>query len=152
MTQHRYKSRAAVAGHPIHPILIHFPVAGLLLVAGSDVMYIVGGDPFWARVSLWLLAVGVLGGLVAAMAGIIDLVSVPAVRRLVTGWCHAIIAVLLLSVASFNWLIRVDDIEANLQPWGIYLSGMGAVLTMLAGYFGGNLVYEHGIAVQKSES
>lgn len=149
MAKHQFLSRMSFSGHPIHPMLIHLPLASLIMVVGSDVAYIMTGDPFWARASLWLLGVGAFGGWGAALAGLVDLVTVPGVRRLITGWCHSIIAVMLLSFATFNWLIRVADPEQYLLPWGIYLSCLGAVLTAVAGILGGQLVYDHGIAVDK---
>lgn len=51
-------SKAAIAGHPLHPMMIHFPVTVLIGLAGSDLAYLYGGDPFWARASLRLAGVG----------------------------------------------------------------------------------------------
>ena len=56
-------SRAAIAGHPLHPMMIHFPVAALLALVPVDAAFIVGGDPFWARAGLWLAGVGAIGGI-----------------------------------------------------------------------------------------
>ncbi|MDP1684866.1 DUF2231 domain-containing protein, partial [Hydrogenophaga sp.] len=90
-------SRAAIAGHPVHPMLIHFPVAALMALAGTDAAYLYGGDPFWARAGLWLAGVGALGGWTASVAGIVDLLSVAQIRRLITAWGHALMAVMMLS-------------------------------------------------------
>lgn len=87
------RSRAAVAGHPLHPVMIHFPVAALLALVASDLGFLTTGDPFWARASLWLAGVGAFGGWVASLAGLIDLVTVRGIRRLVTAWSHAMVAV-----------------------------------------------------------
>lgn len=140
-------SRMSIMGHPIHPMLIHFPMAALLGLVGTDVGYIFTGDPFWARASQWLAGVGAFGGWVAGLVGLIDLVTVRGVRRLVTAWSHAIVAVMLLSLASFNWLLRFGDAAAPLQPWGLILSCATAVLIAGAGILGGQLVYEHGVGV-----
>jgi hypothetical protein len=55
-----YTSTVAIAGHPIHPILVTFPVALLSLAAGSDLGYWLTQDYFWARVSVWLIGRDVL--------------------------------------------------------------------------------------------
>ena len=144
-------SRMAIRGHPIHPMLIHFPVAALLGLIATDLAYIVRGDYFWARASLWLAGVGALGGWVSGFAGLIDLLSVSQIRRLITAWCHAILAVMLLSLASLNWLFRLDTADVNIFPWGLYLSLLTGVLIASASYLGGRLVYEHAVGVEVEE-
>ncbi|WP_346797786.1 DUF2231 domain-containing protein [Halomonas sp. Bachu 37] len=145
--EHTIKSRAAIIGHPLHPLMIHFPVAALMALVASDLGYILSGDPFWARVSLWLAGVGAFGGWIASIAGIIDLVTVKGIRRLVNGWSHAIIAVMMLSLASLNWLMRFSDTDLIL-PWGFAVSLVTSVMIALAGWLGGRLVYEHAVGVE----
>ncbi|WP_281915574.1 DUF2231 domain-containing protein [Caldimonas thermodepolymerans] len=144
------QSRAAIAGHPLHPMMIHFPVAALLGLVAVDVAYVLGRDPFWARAGVWLAGVGAAGGWIASLAGLVDLVTVAPVRRLVTAWGHAIIAVMMLSLASFNWLLRVGDAQALVVPWGLYVSLLTAAMIALAAYLGGRLVYEHAVGVDLS--
>jgi uncharacterized membrane protein len=144
-------SRMAIRGHPIHPMLIHFPVAALLGLIATDLAYIFSGDYFWARASLWLAGIGALGGWVSGFAGLIDLLSVSQIRRLITAWCHAILAVMLLSLASLNWLFRLDTADVNIFPWGLYLSLLTGVLIASASYLGGRLVYEHAVGVEVEE-
>ena len=144
-------SRMAIRGHPIHPMLIHFPVAALLGLIATDLAYVFSGDYFWARASLWLAGIGALGGWVSGFAGLIDLLSVSQIRRLITAWCHAILAVMLLSLASLNWLFRLDTADVNIFPWGLYLSLLTGVLIASASYLGGRLVYEHAVGVEVEE-
>ncbi|MGQ7263412.1 DUF2231 domain-containing protein [Vreelandella sp. V005] len=139
-------SRASIAGHPLHPVMIHFPVAALLALVASDIGFLLSGDEFWLRASLWLAGVGAFGGWIASTAGIIDLVTVPRIRRLITGWSHAIVAVVMLSLASLNWLLRFNDASAIL-PWGLAVSLVTAGLIAVAGLLGGQLVYEHAVGV-----
>ncbi|MDP2249092.1 MAG: DUF2231 domain-containing protein [Hydrogenophaga sp.] len=141
-------SRAAIAGHPVHPMLIHFPVATLMALAGTDAAYLYGGDPFWARAGLWLAGVGALGGWTASVAGIVDLLSVAQIRRLITAWGHALMAVMMLSVATLNWRLRLgDDPGLYVMPWGMGLSLLTAAFIALASYLGGRLVYENAVGV-----
>ena len=144
-------SNAAVAGHPLHPMLIHFPVAALVALVGADAAYIYNGDPFWARVGLWLAGVGAIGGWGASIAGLIDLLTVRRIRKLITAWGHALIAVMMLSLASLNWAMRLGDAEARIWPWGVGVTLLTAALIGLAAYLGGRLVYEHAVAVDTSD-
>lgn len=146
MPEQTIRSRAALGGHPLHPMMIHVPVAALFGLVASDLGYLLSGDPFWARASLWLAGVGAFGGWLASIAGLVDLFSVRRIRRLVTGWCHAILAVMMLSLASLNWLQRYLAAE-QILPWGLYLSLLTALLIGLAGWLGGRLVYEHAVGV-----
>lgn len=142
----------SIRGHPIHPMLIHFPVAALLMLLATDVAWVVTYDFFWARAGLWLAGVGAAGGWLSGLVGLIDLVTVPRIRRLVTAWCHSVIAVMLLSLASFNWLLRVDDPAEVILPWGLYVSALSALLIALAGFLGGRLVYEYAVGVDTGEA
>lgn len=141
-------SRAAIAGHPLHPMLIHFPVAALIGLVGADAAYLSTNDPFWSRAGFWLSGVGAVGGWVASIAGLVDLLTVRRIRRLVTAWSHALIAVMMLSVASLNWSLRWgDDAGAAIEPWGAAMTLLTAGFIAIAAYLGGRLVYEKAIAV-----
>jgi uncharacterized membrane protein len=145
-------SRMSLRGHPIHPTFIHFPIAALIGLVGTDVAYLLSEDPFWARAGLWLAGVGAVVGTISGLAGLVDLLVVPRIRRLTTAWGHAIMAVMLLSLASFNWLLRVSDPAALIIPWGLFLSLLSALLIAITGYLGGRLVYEYGVGVDVEEA
>lgn len=140
-------SRMRIFGHPLHPMLIHFPVAALMALAATDIAYFVSSDPFWARAGLWLAGVGAAGGWLSGIIGLIDIATVPNIRRLVTGWCHAALAVMLLSLASCNWLLRIDAAERLILPWGLGVSFLSVLLIAATGFLGGRLVYEHAVGV-----
>lgn len=147
MAENPIRSRAALFGHPVHPMLVHFPVAALLGVVLVDAAFLILGDPFWARAGVWLAGVGTVGGWCATVPGMIDLFMVPRIRRLVTAWCHALLAVMMLSLASLNWVMRIPDHGIGMQPWAFYLSLLTAVVISGASWLGGQLVYHHGVAV-----
>lgn len=141
-------SRAAIAGHPVHPMLIHFPVAALMALVATDAAYLYGGDPFWARAGLWLAGVGALGGWGASIAGLVDLLTVAQIRRLITAWGHALMAVMMLALATLNWRLRLgDDPGQYVMPWGLGMSLLTAAFIALAAYLGGRLVYENAVGV-----
>lgn len=141
-------SNAAIAGHPLHPMMIHFPVAALLGLVATDLAFFWTLDAFWWRAGLWLSGVGAFGGWIASLAGLVDLLTVAQIRRKITAWCHALLAVMMLSLASLNWVLRVGG--ATDDPhllWGLALSLLTAGLIALAAFLGGRLVYEHAVAV-----
>lgn len=146
------RSRAAIRGHPLHPLLIHFPIAALLMLTASDVGYLITGDPFWARAGLWLAGIGTILGTISGLAGAVDLITVSRIRRLITAWAHALLAVMLLSLASLNFLLRLNDPIAHLLPWGLYLSLLSTALIQVTGLLGGQLVYEYAIGVDFEEA
>ncbi|MCK0512437.1 DUF2231 domain-containing protein [Aromatoleum buckelii] len=141
-------SRAALRGHPLHPMLIHFPVAALIGLVATDVAWLVSGDPFWARAGLWLAGVGAGGGWIASLLGVADLLLVERIREKITAWCHAVIAVMMLSLASLNWAMRYREGAEQLAGWELYLSLLTAGTIGLAAYLGGRLVYEHAVGVE----
>lgn len=145
-------SKAAIGGHPLHPMLIHLPVAALVMLVPADLAYLWTDDPFWERAAVWLCGVGAVGGWVASVFGMIDIVFVQRIRQKVTAWCHAILAVMMLSLASLNWMLRLYGLEhSGLDVlWGLYLSLITAGLISLAAYLGGRLVYEHAVGVDIS--
>lgn len=145
-------SKMSLRGHPLHPMLIHFPVAALLGLVATDLAFIVSGDKFWARASLWLVGTGAVGGWISGMVGLVDLATVPRIRRLIAAWCHAALAVMLLSLATLNWLLRFENGITQVLPWGIYLSVLSAILTSITGLLGGQLVYEYAVGVDTEES
>jgi uncharacterized membrane protein len=133
-------------------MLIHFPVAALIALVAADAAFIWNGDPFWARAALWLAGVGACGGWIASIAGLVDLLWVRRVRRLITAWGHALIAVMMLSLATFNWLLRLEsELGSLVLPWGMGLSLLTSGFIALAAYLGGRLVYEHAIGVDTSD-
>lgn len=140
-------SRAAIAGHPLHPMLIHFPVAALTGLLPVDLAHLWTLDDFWWRAGLWLAGVGAVGGWIASLFGLIDLITVREIRQKITAWCHAIIAVMMLSLASLNWLLRLHGDLEDTYLWGLYLSAVTGLLIALAAYLGGRLVYEHAVGV-----
>ena len=139
------RSVIAIAGHPVHAMLISFPVAFLMGGLASDLAYWWTGDPFWARASLWIIGAGFAMGTFASIAGTLDFLLVKEIRRHVTSWSHFIAAVMLVSLAAANWWLRVPDPEATLLPWGLFLSAVTAISISTVGWYGGKLVFHHNV-------
>ena len=68
-------SSANFFGHPIHPMLVLFPVAFFVATLGADVGYWYSGNPAWVTAGLWLLGTGLVTAALAALAGLTDFIG-----------------------------------------------------------------------------
>jgi Predicted membrane protein len=144
-------TQVAIARHPMHPMLVTFPIAFFIGALGTDWTYWFLGDPFWARASTWLLGMGTLMGALAGLAGTVELLAVAGIRRRAAGWSHFVVAVMLLAVEFINWLARIRPPMHQVDASALYLSTLGAALVAAAGWFGGKLVFEHQVGIHDDE-
>jgi uncharacterized membrane protein len=147
MTDHQsgVRSRVAIAGHPIHPMLVSFPIAFLVGAFASDLNFWCTGDAFWARASLWLAGAGLVTGLAAAVTGLIDFLSISRAREGQAGWIHLIGNAAVLLLTLWNVLHRLGDPASAVLPLGIILSGVVALILFVTGWMGGELAYRYKI-------
>jgi uncharacterized membrane protein len=92
------KSTASIAGHPIHPMLIPFPIAFFVSTFVCDLIFWRTGNPGWVTASIWLLGAGLVMAALAAVVGLIDVLGEPRIRALNDAWYHAggnVVAVLI---------------------------------------------------------
>ncbi|MBB3898531.1 DUF2231 domain-containing protein [Roseococcus suduntuyensis] len=141
-------SVVALVGHPIHAMMVHFPIALVIATLGSDVFYWITGDEFFLRTGLWAAAFAFITGVAAAIAGTAELVFVKGIRIRVASWTHATAAMTLISIMAANWGVRL--VEAPVLPHGLALSVLAAIFTAVAGWHGGKLVLDHGVGVMVS--
>src|SRR6202795_380785 len=85
-------SAVAVVGHPIHVMMVHFPIAFVIATLGVDVFYWWSGDAFWVRVGLWSAGIAFWTGVAASIVGIAELLLVRGIRILEASWSHAVAA------------------------------------------------------------
>lgn len=140
-------STVAIAGHPLHPLTVIFPIAFLAGALGSDLGYWLTGDFFWARASLWLIGLGLLGGVIAAITGMSDFLRIERVRKRTAGWTHMILNVAILLFTALNFMLRLGNPDARILPWGLLISLVVGTLTSISGWFGAELSYRHKIGV-----
>lgn len=146
------QSLVAVAGHPVHVMLVTFPIALVCATLGADGFYWWTGDDFFVRVGLWTSGWGFGMGCLAALSGTVEMLLVRGIRRRVAPWSHGVAALMLLSVLGTNWAWRVVWGEGGILPWGLMLSLLGLIFVGLAGWYGGKLVFEHQIGVTPMDS
>ncbi|MEH2513454.1 putative membrane protein [Nitrobacteraceae bacterium AZCC 1564] len=142
-------STAKLGTHPLHPMLIPFPVAFLVGAFVTDLAFIGTGDGFWARASIWLIGAGVVMALLAAVAGFTDFFGEARIRALNDAWYHMFGNLAAVIIAFFNFLIRYNQgAEAAIRPWGWILSLVVVGILLFTGWKGWALVHSHHVAVQ----
>jgi uncharacterized membrane protein len=144
-------STATLGGHPIHPMLVPFPIATLVGAFVTDLLFLHFGTAGFANASKWLLAFGILTGALAATFGFIDFMGSDRIRRMGIALQHMIANVAAMVVAIVNLAIRLGDETANIQSLGVYLSGATVLILLFSGWRGGNLVYIHRVGVHDRE-
>jgi uncharacterized membrane protein len=142
-------------GHPFHPILVTIPIGAWVASLVFDILSRTasnGAD--FARGAYWLIAIGVIGALAAALFGLVDFLSIPRHTR-----AHAVglfhlglnLTVVALFVASFIWRAARDAYEPT--SWGLFvLSGVALLLLAVSGWLGGMLAYRYGVRVADEEA
>jgi len=139
-------SAVAVVGHPIHVMMVHFPIAFVIATLGVDLLYWWSGDEFWARVGMWSAGFTFWTGIAASIVGTAELLLVPGIRLREASWSHAVAAMTLVAIAGANWGLRLVDPDSIL-PHGLALSAIAAAMAAFAGWHGGKLVFDHGIGI-----
>ncbi len=141
-------STAAVVGHPIHPMLIPYPITFLTAALATDVAARATQDPFWSRTSRWMLGAGLVTGLVAGAVGAIDYFTIRRAREKSVGKLHAYGNPLALGLAAANLAIRHKR-QAGAMPSAaeIGLSTATAAVLGVTGWAGAELSYRHMVGV-----
>lgn len=142
------ESKAKLLGHPIHPMLIVFPLGLLATSVIFDILDLITGTPL-AIISFYMIAAGVIGGLIAAIFGLIDWLAIPSdTRAKQIGLAHGIGNVVVTTLFAISWFLRRDAPEAP-ETIALLLSFAGAALAALSGWLGGELVDRLGVGVDR---
>jgi uncharacterized membrane protein len=139
------RTPASIAGHPIHPMLVPIPIGLWVFSLVCDIVFTVGGkNPDWATVALFTMGGGIVGALLAAVPGLIDLLSLPERGRKIALMHMSInLAVVVLYVINL-WMRARGPGDPGALMW---LSVVSIGLLAASGWLGGKLVYELGVAV-----
>lgn len=141
------RSTAQIGGHPIHPMLVPFPIACFVGVFLADVVYINSGDAGWATASIWLLGIGIATALLAAVAGLAEYFGSHEIRAIRDATKHMLANVVAVVLEIVNLLMRLGD-RAAIEATGIYISGIVVLILLYSGWKGGELVFRHGVGVR----
>ncbi len=140
-------SSANFYGHPIHPMLVLFPIAFFFATFLCDIGFWYSGNAAWVTASQWLLGAGLLAALLAATTGLVDFAGDPRIRDLGDAWQHAIGNAIAVLVSVFNWYWRYRGGAAGVLPVGFVMSLAVVCILLFTGWKGGALVFRHRVAV-----
>jgi uncharacterized membrane protein len=144
------ESRVKLFGHPIHPMLIVFPAGLFTSAVIMDVLYLIFGNPVLATVSFYMIIIGVVGGLLAAVFGFIDWAGLPSNSRARNiGLWHGLGNFLIVMLFAFSWFLRRGSLDYVPSVLAMILSFAGIVLALVTLWIGGELVYRLGVAVDR---
>jgi uncharacterized membrane protein len=144
------EGKARLLGHSIHPILIVFPLGLLGTAVIFDIIHMIWGNPVFATAAYWMMAAGLIGGLVAAPFGLIDWLAIPAnTRAKSVGVIHAVVNVVALVLFAVSWFMRYSANEQRPTTAASIFSIAGLVFALVGGWFGGELVERLGIGVHQ---
>lgn len=143
-------SPASIGGHPIHPMLIPFPIALWVFSLVADIIYLWRGNVGWGWMARWTLLAGCVGAVAAAIFGLIDYFAIKDKKVSKIATWHARLNILALILFAVSWYLR-RGVDLDYPNGGltipIALSVVGVIVVMISGWLGGELVFKHGVAV-----
>lgn len=141
------ESKIKFAGHPVHPMLIVFPLGLLATAVIFDIIALISGNPQWTVVAYYMIGAGIIGGLAAAVFGWLDWIPIPAgTRAKRIGLWHGVGNVVVLGLFILSWVLRRDMPEQ--PPTGAIVAGLtGVVIALVTAWLGGELVDRLGVGV-----
>jgi uncharacterized membrane protein len=141
------RSIARVGGHPIHPMLVPFPIACFFGAFVTDLVYWWTDNTQWETFSVWLLSAGMVMAGFAVIAGLIDFIGNRHIRALRPAWFHVLGNVVALVLALINAFVHSRDGYTAVIPTGLILSTLVVLILMFTGWMGWSMVYRHGVGV-----
>lgn len=138
-----------VAGHPVHPMLIVFPLGLLATSIIFDIITLSTSDGKWSTMAWYMIAAGIIGGLLAAVFGFIDWLGIPSnTRAKVVGLWHGSLNLAVVLLFVLSWVLRRAD-PASPTGFALALSFGAVIIAIVAGWFGGELVDRLGVGVDE---
>jgi uncharacterized membrane protein len=144
------ESKAKLLGHAIHPMLIVFPLGLLVTSIVFDVIYLARNESIFATVSYWMIATGVIGGVLAAIFGLVDWMNIPAgTRAKAIGLLHGLGNIAVVALFAVSWYLRRGD-PAHVPSTEAFVVSLVAVgLGTVTAWLGGELVERLGVGVDR---
>ena len=150
------KSQLQIAGHPLHPMVVAFPIGLYTTAVVCDVVYLLLRDPFWFRMAYWAIVFGLLMHVVAALTGLPDFLMLmrerpdrPGIKEAQrAGSTHLVFGVGLLVVQGLNLAVRHSGEPSGTSvAMPLIVNLIGLALVRVQGWYGGELEYRHFIGI-----
>lgn len=145
------ESRAKLLGHAIHPMLIVFPLGLLATAVIFDIIYLFTNNAGLATAASYMIVAGIIGGLAAAVFGLIDWLAIPGGTRAkrVGAW-HGLSNVLVVALFAVSWLVRAGAGAWEPTAVALVFSFVGAAVALFSAWLGGELVERLAVGVDRS--
>jgi uncharacterized membrane protein len=136
-------------GHPFHPILVGLPIGTWVASAVFDVCAALADEPeTFAAGAYWLIGLGVLGALLAAGFGLLDLLAIPrGTRVFTTGLLHMTLNLVVVALFIVSFAVRAAGGHDEFHPLGFILSLVALAILAVSGWLGGKLAFRYGVRV-----
>ena len=142
------ESKAKLLGHPIHPMLVVIPLGLFIAAVVFDAAYLLFGNSTFSVVGYWNIAFGIVGGLLAAVFGLIDWVAIPSgTRAKRIGLLHGVSNVVVVGMFALAWWMRSGAIDYAPAASVMVIEVGALLLGSFAGWLGGELVDRLGVGV-----
>jgi uncharacterized membrane protein len=145
------RSTASILGHPLHAMLVPIPITCFVGTLITDLVYWKTATIMWANISAWLLVVGLVVSVFAALAGVIDFFGDRRIRELKPAWIHGLGNGLALILSIFNAFVHSRDAYTSVVPTGLMLSALVVLILLVTAWTGGEMVYRHGVGVRPED-
>lgn len=136
-------TRVTLAGHPIHPMLVTLPIGLWVFSLVCDFVFISTGDPRWEVTAYFTLGGGIVGALLAAVPGLLDLLGMHEPRAQRVGIYHMVLNLAIVAAQAANFWLRMQDGGGDVLPRGISIVAVAALIA--SGWLGGHLVHVLGV-------
>jgi len=140
-------SPASLGRHPIHPMLVPFPIGLWVFSFVADLIFAGGGAPIWNDLAFYTMAGGIIGALLAAIPGLVDFLSLTDTRARRIGAAHLALNLLIVALFAANLFWRTRSPAG--VPGPVWLSAGAVVLLVISGWLGGEMVFVHGVGVER---
>ena len=145
----RPRSTAQIFGHPLHPMLVPFPIVCFVGALVTDIVYSRTANLMWQYFSIWLITAGLVIGALAGLMGLIDYLGDRQVRTRRAATPHMVLNIVAMLLELLNAFVHSRDGWTAVVPQGIVLSGIVTVLLLASAWLGGSLTYRDGVGVAR---
>jgi uncharacterized membrane protein len=141
------QTKASIARHPVHTMLVPVPIGLFTAALVFDLLHVGTGRPSWGLVAFWVIAAGLVGALLAAVPGLIDFTGLRGPARRIATW-HLVMNLTLVGLFAVNLWLRTGSGSGLGVP--VTLTIVGVALMFASGWLGGELVYRHRVGVEEA--
>jgi uncharacterized membrane protein len=152
-TQRAKRPKTALAGpygHPFHPVLVTVPIGAWVASLVFDIVALSADDKesTFAQGAYWLIGIGIVGAVLAAVFGLMDLLAIPrGTRAFTTGITHMVLNLVAVVLFAVNFFVRAADDADEATVLGFVLSLIALAILGASGWLGGKLAYTYGVRV-----